>query len=110
MAMDGIWTFVIPERQGGGVIIARNGKLYGGDIGYFFEGIYSESSSGVQGTIDVTLFNGHAALTSIWGDPSQRFKVQFQGTQSGGTIAGRIQRVGMPAQFSLTLTRRADIP
>ena len=107
--MDGIWTFVIPERQGGGVIVARSGKLYGGDIGYFFEGKYTEADGAVNGSIDVTRFNQHA-MQSVWGDNAAKFQVLFQGTISGMTISGTIQRSGVPSRFGLTLTRRADLP
>lgn len=107
--MDGIWTFLIPERQGGGVIVARNGKLYGGDIGFFFEGKYTEANNSVHGTIDVTRFNPHAHQ-STWGDNAQRFQVLFQGTIKDTTITGTIQRANVPAKFGLNLTRRADLP
>lgn len=110
MAIEGIWTFVIPERQGGGVIVARNGKLYGGDIGYFFEGVYTEAGNNVESKIDVTLFNRQTALQSVWGDMAQRFQVTFHGAQNGNSISGKIQRAGAPMAFGLTLTRRADIP
>jgi hypothetical protein len=110
MAMDGVWTFLIPERQGGGVVVARNGKLYGGDIAYFLEGIYTETASAVQGTINVTLFNKLANVASVWGDKAEKFQVKFSGTMSGNSVTGKIQRIGTPTEFSLTLARRADLP
>jgi hypothetical protein len=111
MAMDGIWTFIIPARQGGGVIVARNGKLYGGDIGYFFSGTYTETGDAVKGTIAVSRFNDHVVLQSVWGDNAAQFEVSFQGRQRGDdTVTGQISRAGMPGAFPLTLTRRADVP
>lgn len=108
--MDGVWTFVIPSGNGGGVVFARNGKVYGGDLGYFFDGTFTIHGSAVNVTMDVALFNPHAVLASVWGDAAPQFKVSFNGQRSGDIITGQIQRSDLPATLDVTLTRRADVP
>jgi hypothetical protein len=54
--MDGLWTAEFGSSTGGfsgGVVVLRDGKLMGGDAGYYYLGDYQIREKSFQATIQV---------------------------------------------------------
>jgi len=81
---NGLWTveFISTfNRAGQGVLVLNNGRLLGGDAGYYYSGTYKISGtmlSGtkIEGTVDVIRFD--PMHLSVFGD-IERFTLSFTG-------------------------------
>lgn len=75
---DGLWTveFASTMRLGTGVIVLNNGRLLGGDAGYYYSGRYRVNGNNVQGNIDVIRYDTRSI--SVFGDLDQ-FSLSFSG-------------------------------
>jgi hypothetical protein len=61
-------NFKLPDEDtaGGGVVVLLNGKLYGGDTSYFYQGAYQIAGAKLSASISVSPFNEF--LQSIFSD------------------------------------------
>lgn len=76
---DGLWTveFISTvNRFGRGVLILSNGRLLGGDAGYYYSGHYEIRNNTIQGSVNVTRFDANSI--SVFGD-IDRFSLSFSG-------------------------------
>ena len=76
---DGLWTvaFKTPIGFGYGVVVLNNGKLLGGDAGYYYTGEYTIDGGSFQGVIDVIRFDGSSI--SVFGDIDE-ISLSFSGS------------------------------
>lgn len=76
---DGLWTveFQSPIGYGIGVMVLNNGRLLGGDAGYYYSGKYElTGNDGFEGALEVTRFD--EGSISVFGDLEQ-ISLSFSG-------------------------------
>ena len=76
---NGLWTIEFistMNRFGAGVLVLNNGRLLGGDNGYYYLGNYEVKDNNVQGNVDIIRFNKN--IISVFGDVDQ-FSLTFAG-------------------------------
>ena len=76
--IDGLWTveFVSSNRAGQGVVILNNGRLLGGDAGYYYSGTYKVTGARIEGIVNVIRFD--PKNLSVFGD-IDHFALSFSG-------------------------------
>jgi uncharacterized ubiquitin-like protein YukD len=77
--IDGLWTveFISTvNRSGKGILVLNNGRLLGGDEGYYYSGTYHVADAKIQGTVDVVRFDPNTL--SVFGD-IDHFTLSFSG-------------------------------
>lgn len=76
---NGLWTIEFistMNRFGAGVLVLNNGRLLGGDNGYYYLGNYEVKDNNIQGKVAITRFNKNTI--SVFGDVDQ-FSLSFAG-------------------------------
>lgn len=77
---NGLWTIEFistMNRFGAGVLLVlNNGKLLGGDNGYYYLGNYEVKDNNIRGKVAITRFNKN--VISVFGDVDQ-FSLTFAG-------------------------------
>jgi len=76
---NGLWTIEFistMNRFGAGVLVLDNGRLLGGDNGYYYLGNYEVKDNNIQGKVAITRFNKN--IISVFGDVDQ-FSLSFAG-------------------------------
>lgn len=76
---NGLWTIEFistMNRFGAGVLVLNNGRLLGGDNGYYYLGNYDVKDNNIQGNVAITRFNKN--IISVFGDVDQ-FSLTFDG-------------------------------
>jgi len=66
---DGLWTvefIAAPGLSGTGVVVLNDGRLLGGDAGYYYSGNYKISGDTFQGEISIVRFDANSI--SVFGD------------------------------------------
>jgi len=89
--VNGLWIveFISTlNRFGFGVIVLNNGRLLGGDAGYYYSGEYDINDNMIQGKINVIRFDENSI--SVFGDIDQ-FSLKFSGQISNNYVT--IQRI-----------------
>lgn len=77
--MNGLWTVHFDStlnRFGQGVLVLNDGKLLGGDEGYYYSGTYKVTDSKIYGDINVTRYDSE--YKSVIGDLDD-FHFNFSG-------------------------------
>ncbi len=77
--IDGLWTveFISTiNRSGKGVLVLNNGRLLGGDEGYYYSGTYQVTGAKIQGKVNVIRFDPNNL--SVFGD-IDHFTLSFSG-------------------------------
>lgn len=95
--VNGLWTieFTSLNLVGKGVLVVlSDGKLLGGDSGYYYSGNFRVSGDAVSGTIGVTRFDRNSV--SVFGD-IDNFSLNFDGKVSGKSITGLASRTDVPS-------------
>ncbi len=89
--LDGLWTGewrsnVDNLRLGTGVVIFRNGKVYGGNDRFYFAGTFDSAGNRFEGSLKVTYYAGDPL--SIFGlvDINQSESLLIAGRQTGDEI------------------------
>lgn len=76
---NGLWTIEFistMNRFGAGVLVLNNGRLLGGDNGYYYLGNYDVKDNNIRGKVAVTRFNKN--IISVFGDVDH-FSLTFDG-------------------------------
>ena len=76
---NGLWTIEFistMNRFGAGVLVLNNGRLLGGDNGYYYLGNYAVKDNNIRGKVAITRFNKN--IISVFGDVDQ-FSLTFAG-------------------------------
>ncbi len=108
---DGLWTvefIAMTGLSGTGVIVLNNGRLLGGDAGYYYSGKYKIRGDVFEGEISVVRFDKNSI--SVFGE-LDRFGLNFKGKMQNGN---RLEAVATFAenpnmQMVIKGTKREDI-
>ena len=108
--IEGLWTAEFGStagRFGGGVVVFRDGRVMGGDSGYYYLGTYSlVTGNEFRATIDVVPFiNG---IESVFNTLGRNLKLELTGTLTDGAHAiAQGYPVGMPGlKLGVKLAKR----
>ncbi len=95
--LNGLWTVEFSSALnivGKGVLVLSDGRLFGGDSGYYYSGNFKVDGNTVSGTIEATRFDINSV--SVFGDIGD-FSLSFDGTVSGATIDGLAKLKDIPS-------------
>lgn len=108
--LDGLWTAEFGSSTGefgGGVIILQNGKILGGDAGYFYIGEYT-LTAGIAFRASVKVSPFIVDYQSVFKTSNQEFTLDLTGVYQGTnqmTAQGHLK--GMPhLTLGVKLTKR----
>ena len=93
--MDGLWTLqyrLQGEWVGSGVIVFKDGKIYGGDSGYYYVGQYAMSGPHLAGRANVIRHDPQAK--SMFGTPIEQFDIEMQGTCENAEVGAIFEAEG----------------
>ena len=107
---DGLWTveFISTiQRYGRGVLVFNQGRLLGGDDGYYYSGNCDIHEKKIQGSVNVIKYDKNSI--SVFGNISH-----FQLTFSGEIDENRFEAVGKiannpQAQIKIIGTKKEDL-
>lgn len=108
---EGLWTikFISSLNMwGGGVIVlTREGRIIGGDSGYYYIGTCTITGSQINGNIDIIQFDPQSI--SIFGELSN-FQLTFNGTFEDNKFSATAQSPQFPG-YSLKIegNKKADL-
>jgi hypothetical protein len=106
-SLNGIWTYIVPGTNRGGVLYVRDGIMVGGSNIALFRGIATEAEGDIRGTVQAHRFNDDAQMDSMWGGALPNFSMTFCGRHEGETIVGRFERLDRPERsFDVVMTYR----
>ena len=108
--MDGIWTYVIPRRASGGILVIREGRIAGGDSTYVCTGTCYTEREVVRMKLSFEMYNPQGSLGSAWGDNAPKIEVLFEGTAFGDIIYGKARRPGFDQTVAVTMSHHGDAP
>ena len=94
---DGLWTVEFTSAMGlfgRGVLVIKDNKMVGGDMGYYYSGTFTTHGDTIKGSIEITRFDPNAI--SILGD-IERFSLDFQAKTADGTFEGSAAPMDNPA-------------
>jgi hypothetical protein len=93
--IDGLWTleFSAPRLSGAGVAVFADGRVLGGDGGYYYAGDYKVNGDGIEATIDVVRFERNSI--SVFGD-IPRFQLVVSGNVEGSELRAKGHMVQLP--------------
>jgi len=77
--IDGLWTleFSTPRLFGAGVVVCEDGRVLGGDAGYYYTGDYQMDGDKIGAKIDVVRFEPNSI--SVFGN-MPRFQLILTGS------------------------------
>jgi hypothetical protein len=67
--VDGLWTMefmVAPNRYGSGVVVLKDGRILGGDSGYYYNGTYELIGTTLNATANIIKYNQNSI--SVFGN------------------------------------------
>jgi hypothetical protein len=110
LMLDGFWTAEFGSSAGvfgGGVAVLQNGKLYGGDGGYFYVGTYSFKEKEFHATLEIAPFIED--YPSVFKTVNQKITLELIGSIiDNNQLRAQGYSKGMPnVSFGVKLTRRA---
>lgn len=107
--IDGLWTAEFGSSTGvfgGGVVVFQNGRVLGGDAGYFYIGKYHLNQRVLHVTIEVQPFI--VGYESVFSTVNQKFTLELDGSLQDDThitVQGRMKEVPN-LSFGAKLTKR----
>ncbi len=108
MSIDGFWTakFTSEQISGSGVVVFVNGKVFGGETGFYYLGTYDADDRVLKARIVVRNFDPN--MPSGFGIPGD-YKIEVSAMLQGEVMAGTAVVTGFP-QYSLgiRLTKKAN--
>ena len=107
---NGLWTidFISTmNRFGSGVLVVNEGKLLGGDNGFYYEGNYNIEGDTIQGKVTVTRFNEN--IISIFGN-IDNYSLSFRGQIKKDTMEAVASIENMPdLKVRVVCKKKVDI-
>jgi hypothetical protein len=97
--MEGLWTVEFGSTIGGfgaGVVVFHEGRVMGGDNGYFYLGAYALNGNELRATIDVVPFI--KGIESVFSTLGRNLRLELEGTV---TSPGQAIAQGHPAEMPL---------
>jgi hypothetical protein len=109
MPLDGLWIarFTAAELFGSGVVVFINGKIFGGETGFYYIGTYEMEGAILKARVMIRHFDRSVPSGfGIEGDYEMDVSARFEGEELKGTAVV----VNRP-QYSLgiRLTKRANL-
>lgn len=109
MSIEGLWIlrFTTPQLSGSGVIVFANGKLFGGETGFYYIGNYEIDSNVVTARVGVRHFDPSVPSGfGITGDYEMDVSAMLHGDEMTGTAV-----VSGHPQYSLgiRLAKKANL-
>jgi hypothetical protein len=106
--IDGFWIvqFEGMQGRGGGVMLLKNGNVFGGNSGYTFMGTYQADDRSVKAQIKIQRFI--PGVPNAWGMQGD-FELQVQGAVQGDIIRGTAQLYPAGMVIPVKLSRRAMV-
>lgn len=86
--MNGLWTVEFGSSAGiagAGVAVFRDGKIMGGDSGYYYIGEYRLDSNHIVGSLNVIPFAPN--IQSVFGTTGRTLKLKLDGSLASPTSA-----------------------
>ena len=109
MALDGLWTaqFTGKEVAGSGVVVFSNGKLFGGETGFYYIGTYESDGKVVKARVMIRNFD--PALPSGFGIPGD-YEMDVSGVFQDDKITGTAIIANQPQHsLGIRLTKKANL-
>ena len=92
---------------GAGVVVARDGKMWGGDSGIFYVGTYSDDGGNITASVAIDRHTVHPGIASVFG--VDRANITLTGKDTGKTITMTGKAAQAPSiSFQAILTHLAD--
>ena len=96
--MNGFYSvnFKLPEEieGSGGVVILLDGKLYGGDSSYAYQGIYHADGTLLTASLRVSPFNEFLkSIFSAFEDTDDEIQLSGKVTSNGFLLGGRLEGI-----------------
>jgi len=108
MPMDGLWIVKLtaPQITGSGVVVFANGKVFGGETGFYYLGTYDDDGGVVKARIVVRNFDPNIPSGFGAGDYDMDVSAIMQGDEMTGTavVTGRPQY-----SLGVRLTKKANL-
>lgn len=109
MPIEGFWVikFTAAQIYGSGVALFSDGKVYGGETGFYYLGTYEADGNVVKARVLIRNFD--PTIPSGFGIPSD-YEMDVSAMLDGDTMSGTAVVTGHP-QYSLgiRLTRKAAL-
>jgi hypothetical protein len=107
----GLWTVEFRSSIGllgfGTVIFDDNGRVYGGDGGYYYKGMYEINGEEISGALKVQKYN--PGYNSVFG-PIETFNLSASGTAGDSVMVLLASVMELPGtRMSIVCTRREDL-
>lgn len=113
-SVEACWTVRFGDPRAGarelngGVIVLESGRLYGGDSGYAYLGLYDVSGERIDGSIHVVRHDPD--IISIYDRDEDEFDLRFRMVRQGDeAMEGELIRSGYP-NGRVILRRLANLP
>jgi T3SS negative regulator,GrlR len=90
-----------------GVIVLKDGHVFGGDSGRYYIGTFTAQGTKVDGHLRITWYSG--ARATAWGDEADVVDAKVAGDVGPNTITGKVSRSGHH-DLDFRMTKRADLP
>jgi hypothetical protein len=90
--MQGLWTVEFGStlgQFGSGVVVLQDGRVMGGENGYFYTGTYTETELSFHATIDVTPFVD--GIQSVFSTLGKNLKLTLVGALSADRVSATAQ-------------------
>ncbi|MBF0354813.1 MAG: putative DNA binding domain-containing protein [Alphaproteobacteria bacterium] len=110
-AWEGLWaaTFSVPgSDKNGGIVVFDEGRIFGGDSQFYYEGGYDIVEEEIYAEIRVTHY--HGGMDTAFGDHARNFMVQIRAQRHGDVIEGKLFRTGFEHTPAIRLVRKASLP
>jgi hypothetical protein len=96
--IDGLWTVEFTStlnRSGKGVFVFNNGRVLGGDQGYYYSGTYRTAGTQIEGRVNIVRFD--PLSMSVFGN-IDHFSLSFTGDFNEYRLTAAATIEGLPSQ------------
>lgn len=106
---NGLYKIDFETQRGGGqgVVYLKNGKIRGGDSGWYYVGTYEQEGDAFTATVRVKDHTKHTRITSVFG--VDEAEMTLKGETRGDTVRTKGKSKQAPGvTFAATLERLSD--
>lgn len=110
--VEALWTATFSSGSGpknGGVVVLDEGRLFGGDANFYYEGRYEVDGDAVKA--DFRAHHYHGESLTAFGDHAPTLQLIARCRHHGSQIKGQLERLGFShPPVDLILTRKQNLP